>query len=131
MKDKIINYVKAAYPGLYLVSHEEQRVIAELMQIVKQLEYQLFVWSAVDGLVNLQSGKPNDANDPLAALMEIEKLYYCIFQDKVMLFFKDQNELLNCYEIEEKEIVETVKTSSSEDIEKILQKFIDKENLNH
>jgi hypothetical protein len=65
-------------------------------------------------------------------LMEIEKLYYCIFQDKVMLFFKDQSELLNCYEIEEKEIVETIKTSSSkEDIENILQKFIDKENLNH
>jgi hypothetical protein len=65
-------------------------------------------------------------------LMEIEKLYYCIFQDKVMLFFKDQNELLNCYEIEDKEIVETVKKSSStEDIENILQKFIDQENVNH
>lgn len=65
-------------------------------------------------------------------LMEIEKLYYCIFQDKVMLFFKDQNELLNCYEIEDKEIVETVKKSSStEDIENVLQKFIDKENVNH
>jgi len=49
-----------------------------------------------------------------------------------MLFFKDQGELLNCYEIEEKEIVETIKNSSSaEDIENILQKFIDKENLNH
>jgi len=65
-------------------------------------------------------------------LMEIEKLYYCIFQDKVMLFFKDQNELLNCYEIEDKEIVETVKKSSStEDIENVLQKFVDKENVNH
>ena len=65
-------------------------------------------------------------------LMEIEKLYYCIFQDKVLLFFKDQGELLNCYEIEEKEIVDAVKTgSSAEDIENILQKFIDKENLNH
>jgi hypothetical protein len=65
-------------------------------------------------------------------LMEIEKLYYCIYQDKVMLFFKDQSELLNCYEIEEKEIVETIKKSSSiEDIENILQKFIDQENLNH
>ena len=64
-------------------------------------------------------------------LMEIEKLYYCIFQDKVMLFFKDQNELLNCYEIEDKEIVETVKSSSTEDIENILQKFIDQENVNH
>ncbi len=65
-------------------------------------------------------------------LMEIEKLYYCIYQNKVMLFFKDQSELLNCYEIEEKEIVETVKKSSSiEDIENILQKFIDQKNLNH
>ena len=64
-------------------------------------------------------------------LMEIEKLYYCIFQDKVLLFFKDQSEMLNCYEIEEKEIVEAVKTRSSEDIENILQKFVDKENLNH
>jgi len=64
-------------------------------------------------------------------LMEIEKLYYCVFQEKVLLFFKDQGELLNCYEIEEKEIVETVKSSSTEDIENTLQKFIDKENLNH
>jgi len=65
-------------------------------------------------------------------LMEIEKLYYCMFQDKVLLFFKDQGEMLNCYEIEEKEIVDAVKTSSSaEDIENILQKFVDKENLNH
>ena len=64
-------------------------------------------------------------------LMEIEKLYYCIYQDKVLLFFKDQAELLNCYEIEEKEIVEAVKTRSIEDIENILQKFVDKENLNH
>ena len=64
-------------------------------------------------------------------LMEIEKLYYCIFQNKVLLFFKDQAELLNCYEIEEKEIIEAVKTGTSEDIENILQKFIDKENLNH
>jgi hypothetical protein len=64
-------------------------------------------------------------------LMEIEKLYYCVYQDKVLLFFKDQNELLNCYEIEDKEIVETVKNSSSnDDIENILQKFMDKENFN-
>ena len=65
-------------------------------------------------------------------LMEIEKLYYCLFQDKVLLFFKDQGEMLNCYEIEEKEIVEAVKnTSSAVDVEDILQKFIDKENLDH
>ena len=62
--------------------------------------------------------------------MEVDKIYHCIFEDKVMLFYKEQNELLNCYEIEEKEIVEEVKKSNSEDIESILQKYIDKNNLN-
>ena len=32
MKSKIINYIRAGYPGLYLVSHEEQRVEAEMHQ---------------------------------------------------------------------------------------------------
>jgi len=63
--------------------------------------------------------------------MMVDKLYYCIFEGKIMLFFKDQNDLLNCYEIEEKEIVDEVKQSSSEDIENILQKYIEKKDLNH
>lgn len=63
--------------------------------------------------------------------MEIDKLYHCIFKDKVLLFFKDQNDMLNCYEIDEKELVDSIKESSSTDVEKILQKFIEKENLNH
>ena len=64
--------------------------------------------------------------------MEIDKLYHCIFNDRVLLFFKDQNDMLNCYEIDEKEIVDSIKQSSSPDeVESILQKFIEKENLNH
>ena len=64
--------------------------------------------------------------------MEIDKLYHCVFKDKVLLFFKDQNDMLNCYEIDEKELVDSIKQSSSPDeVENILQKFIEKENLNH
>lgn len=64
--------------------------------------------------------------------MVTDKLYYCIFNDKVMLFYKDEHEILNCYEIEEKEIVDSIKQSSSSDeVENTLQKFIEKENLNH
>lgn len=63
--------------------------------------------------------------------METDKLYYCIFEDKIMLFYKDQNELLNCYEISEKEIVDEIKQANSEDIENVLQKYIEKKNLNH
>ena len=61
--------------------------------------------------------------------MQVDKLYYCIYQEKVLLFYKDQNELLNCYEIEEKDVVEEVKQSKSEDIEKILQQYVEKKNL--
>jgi len=64
--------------------------------------------------------------------MVTDKLYYCIYKDHVLLFYKDDQDLLNCYEIEEKELVDSIKQSSSLDvIENILQKFIEKENLNH
>ena len=61
--------------------------------------------------------------------MQVDKLYYCIYQEKILLFFKDQNEMLNCYEIAENDIVEEVKKSQSEDIEKILQQYAEKKNL--
>ena len=61
--------------------------------------------------------------------MQPETLYHCIFQNKVMLVYKDQNEILNCYEIDDNEIVSKVKESNSIDIEKILEEYIEKENL--
>ena len=61
--------------------------------------------------------------------MEPEALYHCIYQNKVMLVYKDHNEILNCYEIDDNEIVSRVKTSNKEDIEKILEEYIEKENL--
>ena len=61
--------------------------------------------------------------------MESETLYHCIFQNRIMLVYKDQNEILNCYEIDEDEIVSKVKASSKDNIEKILEEYIEKENL--
>ena len=65
-------------------------------------------------------------------VMEKEKLYHCIFKDKVLLFFKDEYDILNCYEIEEKELVEKVKASDNDDAaEKILEEYIAQKNLKH
>ncbi len=65
-------------------------------------------------------------------LMEKEKLYHCIFQDKVLLVYKDSQDILNCYEIEEKELVEKVKQNSCNDnLEKIFEEYIERENLKH
>ncbi len=63
--------------------------------------------------------------------MEIDKLYYCLYQEKILLFYKEKNEMLNCYEITEKDVIDEVKQSHSDDIENILQRYIEKKNLNH
>ena len=61
--------------------------------------------------------------------MQPETLYHCMFQNKIMLVYKDQNEILNCYEIDDIEIVSKVKEANNTDIEKILEEYIEKENL--
>ncbi len=63
--------------------------------------------------------------------MEIDKLYYCLYQEKILLFYKEKNEMLNCYEITEKDVIDEVKQSQSDDIENILHRYIEKKNLNY
>ena len=58
-----------------------------------------------------------------------EKLYHCILKDKVILVFKDHQEFLNCFEIEDEEIVKQIKSSNAENIESILENYIEKEKL--
>ena len=84
MKSKIINYIRAGYPGLYLVSPEEQRVALEITQVAQELEYNLVFWSVVDGLVDTQKGTNNSANDPLEALIAIKDL-----PEKTILLLRD------------------------------------------
>jgi len=65
-------------------------------------------------------------------LMKQEKMYYCLHNGKVMLVFKDSQEFLNCYEIEEAEIVEIVKTCKSPDeIEKMIEDYLAKQDIKH
>jgi len=56
-------------------------------------------------------------------------LYHCVFQNKIMLVYKDQGEILYCYEIDDNEIVSKAKEASNADIEKVLEEYIEKENL--
>ena len=55
-----------------------------------------------------------------------------MFKDKVLLIFKDDEDFLNCYEIEEQELVEKVKDNGNPDeVEKILYEYLDQKNLKH
>ena len=58
-------------------------------------------------------------------LMNSEQLYHCIFQNKVLLIYKDFQDFLNCYEIDEEVIVNKIKNNENdEQIEKILEDYI-------
>jgi hypothetical protein len=54
--------------------------------------------------------------------MIINQLYHCIFEEKVFLFYKDEEELLHCYEVENADAVKEISANPS-DTEKILKKY--------
>jgi hypothetical protein len=63
-------------------------------------------------------------------LMEKEKLYYYIFKNKAFLLFKDSQDFLNCFEIEEENLVNQLKSiKNNNEIEKVLEKYIDHKKL--
>jgi ATP-dependent 26S proteasome regulatory subunit len=93
---KIANYIRAGYPGLYLVSHEEQRVEAELKAVAEELKYRLHAWSMTDGLIDTASGTAKNCNDPMEVLLALADL-----PDKSIvplrdfhLFFEETNPML-------------------------------------
>ena len=62
--------------------------------------------------------------------MENEKLYHCIFKNKAMLVFKDSQDVLNCYEIEQEDLVEEIKKcKNDEELEKFFEDYLQKHDL--
>jgi hypothetical protein len=96
MRTQITNYVRAGYPGIYLVSHEEARVEAELKAVAKALKYRLHAWSATQGLVDTETGGSKTCNDPLEAVMaagELGEQAILLLRD-FHLFLQDPNPIL-------------------------------------
>lgn len=54
--------------------------------------------------------------------MIVEKLYPIIHDNSIFLFYKDENELINCYEVTDKSIVEKAMLNPDKIIE-ILEKL--------
>ena len=71
----------------------------------------------------------NDGVNVKPELMEKEKLYYCIFNEKIILAYKDQQDFLNCYEIEETDLVQNIKSNVDQDIDSILEDYMENTNL--
>jgi len=72
----------------------------------------------------------NDGLNIKPEQMEKERLYHCVFKNKVILLYKDSQDFLNCYEIEEEELVNQIKNSKNdEEIEKIFEDYVKREDI--
>ncbi len=56
--------------------------------------------------------------------MEAEKIYHCVFGGKLLLVFKDAQEFVHCYEVEEPELVKRAEAAPPGRIEEILQEYV-------
>jgi hypothetical protein len=54
--------------------------------------------------------------------MVVDRLYHCIYENKVFLFYKDEESLLHCYEIQNPEAVQEIAQNPSE-LDSILRKY--------
>jgi ATP-dependent 26S proteasome regulatory subunit len=81
MTDRIVNYVRAGYPGLYIVSHEELRVEAvfsEALVAINQTNqddpFTLHAWSCTDGVVELvEDAEKKNITEPMEMLEDFIK----------------------------------------------------------
>ena len=54
--------------------------------------------------------------------MIIDKLYHCIYDNKVFLFYKDDQSLLHCYEVQNPDAVREIVEKPSE-LHSILKRY--------
>jgi hypothetical protein len=53
--------------------------------------------------------------------MVVDKLYHCIHEDKVFLFYKDEQDILHCYEVEDLSALKEI-SENPDCVENILRK---------
>jgi hypothetical protein len=54
--------------------------------------------------------------------MITDKLYHCIYDNKVFLFYKDDQSLLHCYEVQHPDAVREIAEKPSE-LDRILKRY--------
>jgi AAA+ superfamily predicted ATPase len=87
----ITNKIRAGYPGIYIVTHEEQRAEAELVRVAKELKFKIQAWSVTHGRFDVTEGTViAEDEDQLGVLKAIEGL-----PEKTLIVLKDYHIILN------------------------------------
>jgi hypothetical protein len=70
LKDRLAEYVRACFTGLWIESHEHEDALREMAQLCAEQDWRLMTWNIDSGLA--ASGQSDDAeqsaSDPLAAI---------------------------------------------------------------
>jgi hypothetical protein len=96
MSHAMTSYIRAGYPGLFIVSPEEARVEAAMKAVASDLKHALQIWSATEGLINAADGSVRNLQDPMELLVALHE----IPEDTLLLlrdfhpFLDDPNPLL-------------------------------------
>lgn len=86
IRDKI----RAGYPGLLLITHEEGRAEAMLTSVAEGLDYELHAWSINSGRFDVRAGTlASDEQDPMAVLDAVLSL-----PEKTLLILRDFHGIL-------------------------------------
>ena len=67
-KDRITHCIQAGYSCLYAVTHEEDRVTQEIIDIAEKLNYAVWAWNNSSGLRSARGTNIDKTNDPLPAI---------------------------------------------------------------
>lgn len=106
LRKQIENYIRAGYSGLYIVSHEEQRIEAEIRAVAESITgddydggYGLYSWSYTTGILEHKGERASvipDTQEPVPAVQEFLKLpdHSILLLRDVHIFLGEQNPLL-------------------------------------
>lgn len=81
---EIEDLIRAAYPLIYIVSPEEERVEKKLKDVGDRRTRKFIKWSVTEGFVEDGNALPKDVRDPLRALDNIDR-----FEDHAIFVLKD------------------------------------------
>ena len=67
LSERLAEYVRACFNGLWVESHEHEDTLAEIARLCKAEKWQLAVWDVANGLQTGGTGASGDAGQPVRA----------------------------------------------------------------
>jgi len=74
LNQRLTEYVRACFTGLWIVSHEHQDALSEIAQLCREQQWQLATWNIESGLNTAVQIESVGSQDPLSAIRAINAL---------------------------------------------------------